>query len=548
MRKGEECRVDSSERYVGLFYFLWLGQHGTEGPYDNTKIVSERPEAVHDPNHPAWGPVHAFHFWGEPLYGYYLSDDEWVLRRHVQLLTAAGVDFLVFDTTNSSTYKNVYDKLFRVMDEIRAQGFAVPQFVFYTNTDSGKRVGEIFEDVYKPGRYPHLWFRLDGKPLIIGNPEECSEEQRAFFTFRLNQWPNEAARTNGFPWIEFERPQRVFYNDRGEKEVISVSVAQHPSVAMSDTPFYGYGGNWGRGYSDGADPEEANSLEAIYRGANLAEQWEFALAEDPRIVFVTGWNEWIAMRFDGVPERPVLFVDQATLNFSRDIEPMNGGYNDNYYMQLIEYIRRFKGTAPPVLAGTAATLNLSDGFGGWDGITAEVRDFEGDTMPRSHRGYGDLIYTSDTGRNDFVSMKAAHDDRYIYFYARTREPLSPCTGKHWMMLLINTDGTADKGWHGYDFIVNRSVIDDSTTLLERSTGGWVWERVADIWYVAAGRELQLAVPRAALGLDRPGEPLCFEFKWADHMLSDGDIMDFYRYGDVAPEGRLNYAYREAERR
>lgn len=36
----------SSKKQVGLFYFLWQGVHGTGGPYDNTKIVSEHPDAI----------------------------------------------------------------------------------------------------------------------------------------------------------------------------------------------------------------------------------------------------------------------------------------------------------------------------------------------------------------------------------------------------------------------------------------------------------------------------------------------------------------------
>jgi len=54
------------------------------------------------------------------------------------------------------------------------------------------------------------------------------------------------------------------------------------------------------------------------------------------------------------------------------------------------------------------------------------------------------------------------------------------------------------------------------------------------------------VPLKALGLDRPGEPLRFEFKWVDHLQNDGDVMDFYQFGDVAPEGRLNFLYWEVE--
>jgi len=540
----EEAGPYRADRFVGLFYFLWLGQHGTEGPNDNTRILTRWPEAVHDPEHPAWGPPESFHFWGEPLYGYYLNDDEWVLRKHAQLLTAAGVDFLVFDTTNAVTYKNVYDRLFRILDELAGQGFKVPRFVFYTNTESGRTVADIYEDVYKPNRYPHLWFCWKGKPLIIGDPSQCEEEHRAFFTFRLNQWPNEAEKTNGFPWIEFQRPQRVFYSEEGAKETISVSVAQHPSVAMSDTPFYGYGDNWGRGYHEGAGPGETDSEEAIVRGANVAEQWAFALAEDPEIVFVTGWNEWIAMRLPGRPERPVLFVDQATLNFSRDIEPMKGGYGDSYYMQLIGYIRRFKGM--PDEAEPSCRLErpipIAPDFGAWRGVGAEYRDFRGKTRPRSHPGYGELHYANATGRNELVAFKAAHTDDTLFFYAASASDLTPYTDRNWMMLLLRIEGNEDRDWEGYHFAVNRRTPGESAAYLEKSLGGWNWEAVGEIGYAVRGNELHLAIPRTLLGLEKSDRELMLSFKWADNLQNEGDPMDFYQYGDVAPAGRLNYRY------
>ena len=34
------------DRYVGLFYFLWQGQHGDGGPYDNSKIVAANRNAL----------------------------------------------------------------------------------------------------------------------------------------------------------------------------------------------------------------------------------------------------------------------------------------------------------------------------------------------------------------------------------------------------------------------------------------------------------------------------------------------------------------------
>ncbi len=70
-----DCRVRRSDRYVGIFYFLWHGFHGTGGPYDITRILAA------DPDHPVWDPEGAFHWWGEPDAGYFLATDPWVIRR-----------------------------------------------------------------------------------------------------------------------------------------------------------------------------------------------------------------------------------------------------------------------------------------------------------------------------------------------------------------------------------------------------------------------------------------------------------------------------------
>ncbi len=59
----------------------------------------------------------------------------------------------------------------------------------------------------------------------------------------------------------------------------------------------------------------------------------------------------------------------------------------------------------------------------------------------------------------------------------------------------------------------------------------------------SGNELQLAIPRKALGLPERTIRLSLDFKWADHLQHPGDIMDFYLSGDVAPEGRFKNRYK-----
>jgi hypothetical protein len=224
---------------------------------------------------------------------------------------------------------------------------------------------------------------------------------------------------------------------------------------------------------------------------------------------------------------------------------MRGGHSDSYYYQMVANIRRFKGVRPRPKASAPKTIRIDSGFRQWNEVGPEFLDDVEDTAHRNHPGWGGTgPYINTTGRNDFDVLKVARDNTYLYFYVRTRQPITPPEGENWMLLLINSDGDAHTGWEGYDFILNRTRRDASTCVLERNVGGWKWEPVADVPFKVVGREMHLAVPRAALGLEPHKGPLHLEFKWADNVPASGNILDFIDQGDVAPNGRFNYRYEE----
>jgi hypothetical protein len=67
---AEEVGPPRANKFVGVFYFLWLGQSGDLGPFDITKILSKDPTAIRDPRSPFWGPELYPHHWGESIFGY----------------------------------------------------------------------------------------------------------------------------------------------------------------------------------------------------------------------------------------------------------------------------------------------------------------------------------------------------------------------------------------------------------------------------------------------------------------------------------------------
>lgn len=339
--------------------------------------------------------------------------------------------------------------------------------------------------------------------------------------------------------MSFERPQHVFRDKDGNPEVMSVSVAQHPQIKFGDSAMYGEVRNRGRAFHDGYNDKTPGS---VSWGFNIAEQWEYAISHDPKIIFVTGWNEWTMGRIRGSEARPVTFIDQADLEFSRDIEPMKDGYFDDYYMQLIDYIRRFKGTEKTLSADRKHTIDVNGSFDQWKAVEPAYYDLPFGNKHRDHPGITGEAYRNNTGRNAFDMMKVAYDEDNIYFYVRTFEKIKGYSFTPWMRLYLHIEGNNVIGWEGYQYTLNLELIDWTNTIVHKSLGGWR--------FVPAGRapmryennEMMIAVPRNLIGLDR-SDKFELHFKWADDILGDWSIEDFYLNGDTAPYGRLNYVFR-----
>jgi hypothetical protein len=441
---SEEVGPPQTNRFVGIFYFLTHARSEAQagpgsGPLDVAKIIARDPEALRKPNSPLWGGIGASHYWGEPLLGYYQSTDPWVVRRHARLLADAGIDTLIFDTTNAETYRDVYLALCQVFRELRQAGGRTPQIAFMVNTRAGETATRLYHDLYQPGLYPELWFRWQGKPLMICDPQDASGELRRFFTLRRAHWPFTLTNTPlAWHW-EATYPQPYGYaDDPSQPEQVNVSVAQNLRAKDGKVTNMSFGDARGRSFHHGI---EDTTTGAVNRGWNFQEQWTRAFELKPPFVMVTGWNEWTAGRW-GEPGGPIVFVDQFDEEFSRDIEPMRGGHGDNYYWQLVANVRKFKGAAPLPRSSAPKTIRLASGGGQWDDVAPEYSCPAGLALPRDFDGTGGLHYTNGTGRNDLAFFKVARDERNVYFLARTRGPISPSNTPNWMWILIDGCGSS----------------------------------------------------------------------------------------------------------
>jgi hypothetical protein len=558
------------KRFVGVFYFL---THGSRAYYDrpnenldygafgddprvlrdNTQIIATSGgNPVTNPG--AWKDGGTY-WWGEPAAGYFLADDPWVARKNLAMLANAGVDVLIFDVTNAPQYSTAYTTVLDTAEQMRREGNPTPQFMFITYSSTGPVANSLYDAIYAKGRYKNLWFQWQGKPLMLGDPNGSGPnktpprpEVRDFFNWRYS-WANTKGphgnSKDEWEWSDSGDPQLFGWHDspaQPEEESVLIGGWANGNIGRS---FVGGDQPWG---GNGKEPStNALGLTAdTETGAFFSQQWKNALKTDPQFVFVTGWNEWTAGRqynpgvtMLGQVTKPgqYYFVDEYNAEFSRDAMPMKDGFGDNYYMQLVDGIRKFKGASPqPIAHGFHSPKAMTD----WKAIAPEYLDAIGDTKHRDWPGWGGKHYTDNSGRNDIVAAKVAADARNIYFYVRSQSALTPSTGPKWMQLLIDADRNPKTGWNGYDYVINSRVISTKATTLKRLSDGKIWP----VFYRAVGNEMQVTIPRVLLGLTNKSRT-DFDFHWVDNAPVGGDpkdIADWWYVGDSAPDGRFNYRY------
>ena len=609
---------NDQRRVVGIFYITWHGQElaKLKGPWDGdvTKILLQDPNARLDAKHPLW--TQGTYHWGEPEMGYFLSQDEWVIRKDMSMLADAGVDVLVMDVTNAVRYWDEWDVTFGVMQKMIAEGNKVPKFCFWAfNGPVITVVQDLYDRIYKEDKFRDLWFYWDGKPLLLYNsrpdfdanqgglqhknphydpdaktnpmnphyndPDYCEEfyldytkAVKEFFTLRNMWWGyykwggkryigTEDNWSFGYslaePEVKAMKPEELLSTHQGQREEAAVTPAQHPVTMTKEN--MGVGKSWSRATGQPAldeydmpGPTYVPWLDKTVNnptgyGIYFQERWDEAIAANPQFLYINDWNEWTAGKYqpNGAETTPWLgrnnsffFVDQYNAEFNRGIHPMKGGYTDNYYMQMAQNIRKYKGIRPIPENKGYHQINIDGAFDDWTSVANEYRDTQGDIFHRDAVGYAGEHYVNDSGRNDIITSKVAVNEQNVYFWVETADPLTPHTDYHWMMLFIDADKNSNTGWYGYDFAVNLEVVSDKMTTLMKYEGNH-WVKLADIPYSYHGNQMELAIPRELLNLGNK-DAFTFDFKWSDNAGELTDPIAFCLNGDTAPNRRFNYRF------
>ena len=552
------------DKYVGMFYFIHCLGAGLH-IQDNTKLFLELGiDGMKKYLTERGGEA----YWAEPYFGYYKNTDTWVFRKHAYMLEAAGVDFIFIDITNGVIFDYAQELLFDTWLQIRREGGSTPDICFICG-DTPDLVEKDLTQMRKTGvfteenleKYDELFFRWNGKPLIFANTEKLSKSNKEFLKdYEVRGCWAWQDRDGYWNWIEElnkdSKGNLYMYKGRdinGVLESYAVSLGHHASSSKGRSFVLG------RQNTNGQKNFEVY-LDTTPQGTGFASQAEFVLEQSPRCVMITGWNEWIAGNGRGAnfmantPVDNVLYVDEFNPEFSRDGEPMKirDGvcFGDNYYYQIIDFIRRYKGmdeikkaSGQEKFDGDAAMNSEAGTFEtAWDDVGPDYKDTIGDVEFRNTVSYDQAYrYLNGTGRNDLESAKVSRDGEYIYFTVKTVSNIETADDTSWMNLFIDVDFNHNTGWEGYDFVINRSRDGKSASVEKLSKGSYDGKQAGSAEIAWSGNRFTVKIAKELLGLSED-KGINFDFKWADNSTETGNVLSFMDLGDTAPNDRFNFRF------
>jgi hypothetical protein len=291
-------------RYEGTVA-IWYGSH-----FEDT--------AMHD-----WVPIKAWNGPYHPMLGEYKTSDRKVLRQHLQWLRRAGVDVICYDACRiqpeltllglprQKTLQLLVDELSHQEKETRK----LKLVVWLEKWNSNPKPEEYrfaFDYIRHNLAQRDFYYRLDGKPLVMtyhngAAPDLVGIDRRNERDFSIRH----ISPTPGDPGWAYVGPA-------GDKECMTAGpgfdsylegafMTTHLNRKPVDTKALGEHGK--------------EVVAARADGATFERQLLQARQVDPKIIFISGWNDWACcMQIEPAKEYGFKYVDMAARFLGREAE------------------------------------------------------------------------------------------------------------------------------------------------------------------------------------------------------------------------------------
>ncbi|MFI5385248.1 MAG: glycoside hydrolase family 99-like domain-containing protein [Fimbriimonadales bacterium] len=285
---------------------IWYGSH-----FEDT--------AAHD-----WVPIKEWNGPFHPLLGDYKTDDRKVVRKHLEWLRRAGVDVILydvcriqpeltlFDLPKQKTLRLLVDELSHQQKETRKLKLALWIEKWNSNpTAEQYRFG--LEYIRTQLADKDFYYRLEGKPFVLrylNDPapdfSEIDAQNAPYLTLRKIS-PTTGVVAWGYFFSPAASPECMTVNPGADGYMEGAFIESKLNHKPID---------------EKALREHGKAVEAARRdGMAFEDQLRRVRAANPRVIFISGWNDWAyCMQIEPSKEYGFRYVDAAARLLGRSEE------------------------------------------------------------------------------------------------------------------------------------------------------------------------------------------------------------------------------------
>ena len=270
-----------------------------------------------------WGPIKEWNGPYHPTLGEYKTDDKKIMRQQLQWLRRAGVDVIIYDVARiqpeltllqlpkQKTLQLLVEELSHQQKETRKLKLVIWMEKWNSNpTPEEYRFG--FDYIRKNLADRDFYFRFEGKPLVITylngpNPEldKIDKENEPYFTLR---------RVSSYA----EMPGWRYFGSAGDKECMTVNPG---ADGFMEAAFITKYINKQPVDSDAMRQRGKAVIEQRADGKYFEGQLLAARQVDPKVIFISGWNDWAwCLQIEPAKEYGLKYVDMAARLLGRETE------------------------------------------------------------------------------------------------------------------------------------------------------------------------------------------------------------------------------------
>ena len=163
----------------------------------------------------------------------------------------------------------------------------------------------------------------------------------------------------------------------------------------------------------------------------------------------------------------------------------------------------------------ANKIDINGTVAQWYNVDAVYRQIGKETYGRDYYSADGkrYHYQLDAAKNNVQEIRTVHDNDNVYMMIRCGNDITAQEGSNWMNVFITAGSPEQKGWNGYEYVINRKGINNGKAVIEKLNSDYSGSDAGEAEVVVRGSFMFLKIPRKAIGMTKEVKSFYFGFRF-----------------------------------